>query len=217
MLSSLPMNHPRHPLSDTAPPRLTQAADGMPRRAFTVKDVEAMVAAGIIPEDERFEMVGGEIVPMSAKGARHEWVKMELNRHFQKVAPTTLDIAPETTLRLDDYSFVEPDFCVFDRTGGPPEIDPTRVHLCVEVADSSLAYDLGRKIGIYAAYGIREVWVVNALTLVTRVHRRLGAVGYIDVVEIGPDGRLEPAFAPDLAVTLADLGLTPAGDDTGPP
>lgn len=215
MLSSFSMNHPRHPLSDIHPPRLTQAADGMPRRAFTVKEVEAMAAAGIILEDERFEMVGGEIVPMAAKGARHEWVKMELNAHFQRVKPDNLHVAPETTLRLDEYSFLEPDFCVFDRTGGPPQIDPTRVRLCVEVADSSLAYDLGRKIGIYAAYGIREVWVVSALTLVTRVHRRLGAVGYMDVAEIGPDGRLEPAFAPELAVTLADLGLTPSGDDTG--
>lgn len=204
------MNHPVHPFA--VPPRLTTAAEGMARRAFSVAEVEAMVAAGIIPEDERFEMIGGEIVPMSPKGARHEWVKIELNAYFQRVKPDDLHVAQETTLRLDEYSFVEPDFCVFDRTGGPPAIDPTRVRLCVEVADSSLAYDLGRKIGIYAAYGVREVWVVDAVRLVTRVHRRLGSIGYMDVAEHGPDVRIEPALAPELAVSLGALGLKPLSD-----
>ena len=46
-------------------PATTQAADGMPRRVWTVAEVEAMVAAGIVSEDERFEMIGGEVVPKS--------------------------------------------------------------------------------------------------------------------------------------------------------
>src|SRR5690348_9063310 len=94
-------------------PRTTMAAEGMQRRVWTVAEVEAMVAAGIIDEDERFEMIGGEVVPMSPKGARHEMVKIELNRHLQQTNLDDLSIAPETTLRLDDISFVEPDFCVF--------------------------------------------------------------------------------------------------------
>jgi len=49
-------------------PVTTQAAEGMPRRAWTVAEVEAMVAAGIIAETERIELIGGEIVPMSPKG-----------------------------------------------------------------------------------------------------------------------------------------------------
>ena len=46
--------------------------------------VEAMQAAGIIGEDERFELIGGEVVPMQAKGGRHEMVKIVLNEHLQK-------------------------------------------------------------------------------------------------------------------------------------
>lgn len=186
----------------------------MPRRAFTVAEVEAMVRAGIVGADERFEMIGGEIVPMSPEGARHEWVKIELNRHFQTVAPNDLTIAPETTLRLDERCFLEPDFCVFRRQGGPPEIDGSLVLLAVEVADSSLRYDLGRKIAVYAAYGVREVWVVNALTLVTRIHRRLGGAGYGEVVDLGAAERLVPMLVPALAVTLSDLGLVPSTDPT---
>ena len=68
-------------------PLTTQAAEGLPRRRFSVGEIEAMVRAGVIDEDERFELIGGEVVPMSPKGARHEWIKIELNRFFQRVAP----------------------------------------------------------------------------------------------------------------------------------
>lgn len=50
--------------------RSTQAAEGLPRRRFTVADVEAMIAAGVMEEDERVELVGGELVPMAASTLR---------------------------------------------------------------------------------------------------------------------------------------------------
>ena len=191
----------------------TRAAEGLPRRSFTVEEILRMVEAGIIAEDENFELIEGEIVPMSPKGARHEWVKRVLDRHFQRAASDRFEVSPETTVALDDRAFVEPDLCVFPSGLGPRRIDGSRLLLVVEVADSSLAYDLGRKIGVYAAYGVREVWVIDARTLVTRLHRRLGAMGYAEIVERGPAERLEPMLAPELAVTLAALGLTPAAPE----
>ena len=62
----------------------TRAAEGMGRRAWTMTDVERMIAAGILRDDERFELIGGEIVPMSPKGAWHENVKRALTRHWIK-------------------------------------------------------------------------------------------------------------------------------------
>lgn len=106
-------------------PETTQAAEGMPRRPWTVAEIEAMVQAGIIAEDERFELIGGEVVPMLPKGGRHEMVKMELNWHFQRTAPRSLWVAQETTLRLDDKSFLEPDFCVFPRSVFPHQVSGT--------------------------------------------------------------------------------------------
>jgi hypothetical protein len=58
----------------------TQAAEGLPRRAFTVAEVERMVACGILHEDDRLELIGGELVVMPAKGIRREVVKAALNR-----------------------------------------------------------------------------------------------------------------------------------------
>src|SRR5262245_16286577 len=190
-------------------PGTTQAAEGLPRRRWSVAEIEAMVAKGIIDEDERFELIGGEVVPMSPKGARHELVKIALNRFFQRAAPDHLEIAPETTLRLDKDTFVEPDFCVFPRGFDLKALNGGAVLLAVEVADSSLAYDTGRKSRIYAAYGVREAWVINANTLVTRVFRQVTSRGYKSARN-KPYGRcLEPGHAPELAVSLGDLGLTP--------
>ena len=185
------MNH--HP-RDIRLPQTTQAAEGLPRRRWTVVEIEEMVDRGIIDELERFELIGGEIVPMSPKGARHEMVKIELNRHFQRAIADGLSIAPATTLRLDTDAYVEPDFCVFPRhlVANLRTLDGSAVLLAVEVADSSLAYDLGRKIGVYAAYGVREVWVINANTLVTRIHTGLAGATYATVRNLGPRSTLTP-------------------------
>ena len=190
-------------------PATTQAAAGMPRRAWTVAEIEAMQAAGIIAEDERFELIGGEVVPMQAKGGRHEMVKVELNRHLQRTIADALTAAQETTLRLDEHNFVEPDFCFFPRAIFPGDLRGYHVLLAIEVADSSLAYDLGRKIGIYAAFGVPEVWVIDANTLVTHVHRRLAARGYEEISAVGPAETLTAERAPSVAVCLESLGLAP--------
>lgn len=191
-------------------PGTTMAAEGMPRRAWTVAEIEAMVEAGIIDGDERFELIGGEVVPMSPKGARHELVKSELNRCLQRLAADDVSIAPETTLRLDEKSFVEPDFCVFPRSIAPGDMRGYDVLLAIEIADTSLRYDLGRKIGTYAAYGIPEVWVINALSLVTRVHKQLGPEGYRSVTELGPDETIAAVRVPSVSMCLSSLGLRPA-------
>src|SRR5262245_19150488 len=63
-------------------PATTQAAEGLPRRRWSVAEIEAMVAGGIILEDERFELIGGEAVPMAPKGHRHELVKKALQQYW---------------------------------------------------------------------------------------------------------------------------------------
>jgi Uma2 family endonuclease len=190
-------------------PETTQAAEGLPRRPWTVAEIEAMIAAGIIDEDERFELIGGEVVPMHAKGGRHELVKIELNRHLQRSVPEDLSIGPETTLRLDPRTFLEPDFCVFPRAVAPGDMRGHDVILAIEVSDTSLAYDRGRKIGIYAAFGIPEVWVIDANSLVIRVHRHLGAEGFRTVFEAGSNEEIVATRAPQIAICLARLGLKP--------
>lgn len=183
----------------------------MPRRRWSVPEILEMVAKGIILEDERFELIGGEVVPMSSKGIHHEIVKKALQQHwFPLIAGGPVDLITETTLYISDDEFREPDFLFWPRSIPLKDVTAGNALLIVEVADSSLGYDLGSKADAYAALGLPELWVINAKSLVTTVHRNPTAGGYPKPIEARPNELLEPLLAPNLAVRLADLGLTPA-------
>lgn len=185
----------------------TTAAEGMVRRRFTVAELEQMVAAGIIDADERIELIGGEVVPMSPKGNHHEVLKVELNILWARQLPDEVMLAQETTFRFNEDTYVEPDFVFYPKAVGIPGLKPGTAKLVVEIADSSLAYDLGRKANVYAAFGIVELWVINAVTLQTRIHRDPTPTGYRTIVDLPPTERLEPLLVPALAVTLSELEL----------
>ena len=188
--------------------RVTSAAEGLPRRRFTVAEVEAMVAAGVMEEDERVELIGGELVPMSPKGIRHEVLKKALLRIWYRVASDDIDLVPETTFRLSEDTYLEPDVIIYPRTSGLRGLTGANVLLVVEIADSSLRYDVGRKAALYASFGIRELWVIDAVRLTTRIFREPAVDGYRDVSDFGPTGQLAPLIAPAaFAVRLDELDL----------
>ncbi len=119
----------------SAAARVTTAAEGLPRRRFTVAEVEAMVAAGVMEEDERVELIGGELVPMSPKGNQHEVVKIALLRSWYRVAPDDIELAPETTFRLSVDTYFEPDVVVYPSAMEPKDLKGPNVLLVVEIAD----------------------------------------------------------------------------------
>lgn len=208
-LSSTPglwHNRPMH-ANAHALPTTTTAADGLPRRRFTVAELEQMVAAGILDEDERIELIGGEVVPMSPKGRRHEIIKVALNRFWVPRLPADLQLATETTLRLGPDTYLEPDFVFYPTAIGLRGLGAETALLVVEIADSSLGYDLGRKAGLYAGFGIAELWVIDAVRLTARIHRRPAPDGYHTLIECAPDETLVPDAMPALAVTLGELPL----------
>jgi Uma2 family endonuclease len=188
-------------------PATTRAAEGLARRRWTVAEIERMSASGVIAEDERIELIGGEVVPMSPKGNRHEVVKKELQRYWFRLLPVEIDLVTETTLYIGTDEFLEPDFLFWPRSITLKDVTPASALLIVEIADTSLGYDLGTKAGIYARLGLRELWVINADTLVTTVHRGPAPAGYADKRQAGPDELVEPVLAPGLAVRLGDLGI----------
>src|SRR5271163_3221236 len=98
--------------------RVTSAAEGLPRRRFTVAEVEAMVAAGVMEEDERVELIGGELVPMSPKGSQHEVIKAALLDRWYRIRPNDCRLVPETTFRLSEDTYLEPDVVIYARAEG---------------------------------------------------------------------------------------------------
>jgi Uma2 family endonuclease len=179
----------------------------MLRRRFTVEELEAMVEAGILGEDERIELIGGEVVPMSPKGNQHEVLKVALNRYWSKRIPDRLVLAQETTFRLTPDTYVEPDFIFFDSKTRLKDLNADNALFVVEIADSSFAYDIGRKAALYASFGIPELWVIHAVRLETRVHRKPSLTGYQSMLDLPSDQLLVPACSDELAVTLSNLQL----------
>jgi Uma2 family endonuclease len=183
------------------------AHQGLPRHPFTVADVERMVEAGILAEDDRVELIDGDLVTMSPKGIRHEILRYALARWWNRRLPERFGVLVETTLRLSETAYVEPDLLVFDHGSGLRALSGPGVLLAVEVSDTSLAYDLGRKPALYASHGVRELWVIDANRLETHVHRDPGDGRYASVVIHDAGALLAPVRAPDAALRLADLDL----------
>jgi Uma2 family endonuclease len=189
--------------------RVTSAAEGLPRRRFTVAEVEAMVAAGVMEEDERVELIGGELVPMSPKGNHHEVVKTALLARWYRASPGDVLLTPETTFRLSEDTYLEPDVVIYPRTSGLRGLTGASVLLVVEIADSSLRYDTGRKAALYASFGIRELWVIDAVRLTTRVFREPDTDGYRNTQDFSPAEQLTPLIAPGaFALRLDALDLS---------
>jgi Uma2 family endonuclease len=185
----------------------TRAADGLSRWRWTVAEIERMAKDGYFREDERFELVGGEIVPMSPKGRRHEIIRGALAFHFTKLAPDGIFVIAEPQFNLDDDTYLNPDILVHPIAIPTPDVRGGDALLVVEVADTSLRYDLNTKAPIYAAYGVPEYWVINAGTLTTMVHRRPSGKVWDFVDEVPPGDTLTASLASALSVSLGALDL----------
>lgn len=185
---------------------VSRAAEGFPRRAFTVAEILRMVEAGVIAEDENFELIEGEIVPKSPRGNQHEVVKAALIRILARHAPDELRLAVETSLYLSDKTFVEPDLCLYPKALMPVDVRGEDVILAIEVAASSLSYDRGLKARIYARYGVREMWVIDAVRRTTWVHKGPRPDGTWESVEKHSSHTvLRPESLSDLAIVVGNL------------
>jgi len=190
---------------------VTTAAEGFPRRAFTVEDISRMIEAGVIREDEKFELIEGEIVMMAAKGIVHERIKSALLIAVARALPGDLTVGVEATLQLTNTIMLEPDIAVFPKelfkksSVGFAQLDPGEAYLVIEVAASSLAYDKGLKARLYARHRVREFWVVDANERATWVHTGPSGDGWSSVVKCGPQDALTTSALPGFSITLGEI------------
>jgi len=194
----------------TLPPQrpTTQAADGLPRWCWTVAEIERLAAAGFFGEYDQFELLGGEIVPMmSPAGRRHETIRIELAHRMARLAREGVIVAQEPQFNLSPDTFVKPDILVHPHAIKTYDLQGAEASLVVEVVETSLSYDLKTKLSLYASHGVREYWVINAVTLMTNVYRQPAGNAYAVKEEVPPRERLVPLLAPELAVSLAELDL----------
>ena len=183
----------------------TRAAEGLPRWRWTVAEIETIARAGYFHDDERFELLGGEIVPMSPKGRRHEIIRGKLAFRFARATPDAVFVASVPQFNLSDDTYVLPDILIHPAAIETPDVRGGDALLVVEVADISLHYDLATKAPLYAEHGVREYWVIDARTLSTKVHREPAGKTYAIVHEVAMDERLVAALVPECAISLGTL------------
>ena len=185
---------------------LDPADDVDARLKFTLSDVQAMLAAGVLDDEQRYEVLDGEIVPMMAPNPPHMRVKRWLVDRLFRQLDETYWIDSEPTFHLEyDGDFTIPDIIVYPRPCRPEDVRGPDALLVIEVAHSSLRKDRGRKARIYARFGVRDYWVIDAAKRRAWIHRTPEGDGYGEVSEHEPEEALTPLLLPPLTLRLAEV------------
>ena len=146
----------------------------MLKRLFTVEEYYQMAAAGILTENDRVELIKGEIVKMSPIGTRHATCVRRLISLLSQLLGIRAIVDAQNPVRLNNNSEPQPDIALlqprpdFYATAHP---QPSDIFLIIEVADTTIEYDREVKLPLYANSGIAEVWIINLNQEVIEVYR----------------------------------------------
>lgn len=151
---------------DFAPPLLTGA------------DVLAMTRAGILPEGRGYELIEGVLVKMAAQNSPHVAMIVDLMRFFIETLPRSYAVAPSPSLFLSERVTLEPDICIYGQDIDSADVRGPDILLAIEVSDSTLRYDMGKKARLYAAHGVRDYWVIDLNGGTVHCHAGPGEDGY---------------------------------------
>ena len=134
----------------------------MQRRLFTVQEYHLMSEAGIFGENDRVELIEGEILEMAAISPRHASCVKRLIGQFRQIPEELAILGVQDPIQLTEKTEPQPDVVLLH-----PRADyyatahpiPSEVLLLVEVSDSTVDFDRDVKVPNYARSGIREVWL----------------------------------------------------------
>ena len=175
------------------------------RRKFTVEQYHKMAESGILTENDRVELIQGEVIEMSPVGRRHASCVARLTRLFTLRLGETAIVWPQNPIELDDTSEPQPDLTLlqprpdFYESGHP---QPENIFLIVEVADTTAKFDRGVKIPLYAKDNIAEVWLVDINQQCIEVYRQPSPTGYKNVQTFQRGQTLSIQAFPDIEITV---------------
>jgi Uma2 family endonuclease len=178
------------------------------RRRFTRAEYYRMAEVGILGEDDRVELIKGEIVEMSPIGRRHRAFVGNLNQLLVVRLAGRAVVWTQNPIVLSENTESQPDLAVLRRRRVPykeREAWAEDAFLLIEVADSSLAYDRTTKLRLYAEAGIPEYWVVDCISEAVEVHRTPSAEGYRDVTRVTGTAALTLQAFPDVELTTTEI------------
>ncbi len=178
------------------------------RRSFTVEEYYKMAQAGILSEDDRVELLDGEIVQMPPMGSAHASAVDRLTRLLAHRVGERAIVRVQSPIHLGERSEPQPDLALlvprsdFYAAAHP---GPEDVLLVIEVAETSADFDRQVKAPLYARAGVREVWLVDLPSRRVEVYRSPSGDTYRDVQTLGPGKRLAPQAFPDAEASVDEI------------
>ena len=182
---------------------LPPAPDG--RARFSREAYHRLGEIGILGSDNRVELVDGEILMMSPIGPPQGGLITRLNKFFTKHLPDIVDCRVQLPIGVNDHSEPEPDIALVRRQEDDYQVKhpmPSDVFLLIEVAQSSVSYDLGKKLRIYAQSHVPEYWVIDIGKRIVITHREPVGATYNQVKSFGAGDAIAPLAAPDCQLDL---------------
>jgi Uma2 family endonuclease len=175
---------------------------------FTVDEFQRMGEVGLFTEDDRVELIDGELIRMNPIGHGHGGRVKLLNHIMSSLLGERALMSVQDPVQLRPRGQPQPDIMVlrpradYYSTAHPTAAD---VLLVIEVADSSLDYDLHTKSPMYAQAGIPDYWVVNIVDSTVVVLRQPIDGEYRSVQTLGRGDALQPLAFPDVVIPVAGI------------
>ncbi|HET7403017.1 MAG TPA: Uma2 family endonuclease [Usitatibacter sp.] len=182
------------------------------KHLITAEEYFRMGEAGVFAPEARLELIEGEIIEMAPIGSPHAGCVNRLTRIFIQRAGGEAVVAVQNPVLISNLSVPQPDFALLaaradDYAAAHPQV--ADVYLVVEVADTTVKFDLGRKATIYARCGITELWVVDVNERAIHVFRQPGGDGYGEKFRVGAGQSVACAALGAIEIEVAEL--FPAG------
>ena len=180
----------------------------VPRRLLSIAEFHLIGEAGVLGEDDRIELVEGEMIEMAPIGSRHLAKVNRLARLFSAAVGEHAIVSVQNPIALPPHNEPQPDIALLkprldDYESALPTTDD--ILLIVEVADTTLNYDRDAKLPIYARHSIVEVWLVDIIGQKLTVHREPGPKGYSRLLTPEKNDAVTPLLCATAAIQLSEL------------
>ncbi|HUE87206.1 MAG TPA: Uma2 family endonuclease [Vicinamibacterales bacterium] len=178
------------------------------RHAVSAPEYLRMGEAGVFGPEARLELIEGEIIEMTPIGSPHAGAVKMLTRLLVRMAGDRAVVSVQDPVVLGDRSVPQPDLALLEpRADGYSAAHPTaaEILLAIEVADTTLAFDLGTKVPLYARAAVPEVWVIDVNEQAIRVYRDPSASGYKTSFTVTGQNSVASVALPDVRVVVSNL------------
>lgn len=179
------------------------------RKRFTRDEYHKMAGAGILGEDDRVELVGGEIVQLTPIGKKHSSCLKRCNRFLGRaLVGEDVIIGIQDPVEIGGDFEPQPDASIL-RSRADYYADalpaPEDVLIVMEVADTSVAYDRDVKFPLYAQAGIPEAWLWDLPSQIVERHGDPSERGYRSILRASAGESIKSLVLPSLTIRVDDI------------